>query len=123
MRLIVSVHAIAAVACWLNALPVAAREIGLILIGVSLLQTLRAMGRVLYPVELRYSDVGGWVMQDGENFLPIELSVSSVSVSWIVLLRYRFHQQNWRSLLIFRDSLEAEEYRQLKVALRIAVIS
>lgn len=119
----VCVHALAAAACLFNALPIILREIGFALVAISLLQTLILNRRAFRSIELHYSDAGGWTMRSGEELLPVELSISTVSTSWAVVLHYRFPLQNKQTLLIFHDSVAAEEYRKLKVALRIALIS
>lgn len=123
MRLTVSVHALAGAACLFNALPIAVRGIAITLVTMSFLTMLRKIRRASRPIELCYSDAGGWTMRNGEELLPVELFASTVSLSWVVILHYRILMQNQRTLMIFRDSLTAEEYRKLKVALRIAVIS
>lgn len=116
-------HGLAMVACLFNALPFALRMLGFSAVAFSVMQSLKQNRQTSRLIELSYSDSGGWTIVDGIACLPIDLSASTISTAWIIVLHYRPRQQSKKTLLILHDSVSTEEYRLLRVSLRIAAVS
>lgn len=116
-------HGLAMAACLFNTLPVVLRVLAFAAVVCSFMQSFEQHCNSARVIELRYSDSRGWALGDGIKRLPISLLASTISTSWIVVLHYRPPQQSKQTLLILRDAVTTEEYRQLRVALRIAPIA
>jgi hypothetical protein len=122
-RLIVIAHLLALAACLFNALPLALRSLGFAAVMLNLFHALQQNRRVCRLIEFHYSDAGGWNLCSDGKSLAISLSASTISTSWIVLLHYRIEgRRGLQTLPIFCDAVAAEDYRQLKVALRVAAL-
>jgi hypothetical protein len=122
-RLAVVAHVLALAACLFNALGFGLRLSMFVAVAANLFYTLKRNLRADRIVELDYSDAGGWTLCNGGEVLPISLSASTISTSWIVMLHYRIQgRRGLQTLPIFRDAVAAEDYRRLKVALRIGAI-
>jgi hypothetical protein len=114
---------LALAACLFNALPLVLRALGSAAVVLNLMYALQQNRRAVRVIELLYSDAGGWTLCNGGEVLPISLSASTISTNWIVMLHYRIQgRRGLQTLPIFCDAVSSADYRQLKVALRIAPI-
>jgi len=114
---LLSAHGLSLLAAWLNPLPVWLR-LGLsVIILFSLWHLSRAKPQF---VGLRGQADGSWLLQasDGTE-TEAALLATSIANPWFVLLHFR-SQASRISLLVSRDSVEAEGFRRLRVALNIA---
>lgn len=63
---------------------------------------------------------GSWQLYTRDKIYTAKLSGDSTATNLISVLRFRTDKHYWpKSCLIFRDSLEYEQYRRLLVALRM----
>jgi len=53
-----------------------------------------------------------------QDFVDISILPSSVLSAWLIILHIKVDKK-YHTLLIINDSLSAEAYRQLKVALKV----
>jgi hypothetical protein len=69
---------------------------------------------------IMYGEQEGWRVRIGEGSeIHAKLLGSSVSTRWITILHFRTGQKRFQSFVIFPDSLDAEDYRRLRMILRI----
>lgn len=116
----VSMHLLALVACLGNALPFVLRLLGVAMVAASLMLSLRENRVTSRAIGLNYSEAGGWTLCVCGDTHKVEIMASTVYLSWLIVLHYRVMQErDLRTLLIFRDAVGDENYRKLKVALRI----
>lgn len=68
-----------------------------------------------------YGEQDGWSFRIGESApVKAELLSSSVSSRWLTVLHFRTPESRFQSFLILPDSLNAENYRRLRMILKIA---
>lgn len=116
MAFLLGVHALSFLAAWLNPLAIGLRLLLSALIALSLW---RSLARTPEIAGLRLKSDGRWELQldDGKREEACLLGSSLVNPVFVIL---HFHSgKKRRSLLICRDSLETEEFRRLRVALRV----
>jgi hypothetical protein len=76
----------------------------------------RQAGRIL----LRYTVTEGWaVCFDGEDYLAIKIKPTTVTGSLLTVLHFSI-DKHARALVIFKDSMSANDYRKLIVNLKIS---
>jgi hypothetical protein len=69
---------------------------------------------------IRYSDSIGWEWREQEHvFLQIEILPTTVTSLFLIVLHFKTQSQKKKSILIYKDSMLADEYRQLLVILKI----
>lgn len=120
LRLVVASHALALLACWLNSLALGWRLVAMAGVGLSLLHVFKQHCRNAQGVELLCSDAG-WALRGKDGVTPIALQGSTLNVPWLVILHYRVPtKRGVQTLPVYADAIDAEQFRQLRVALRIA---
>jgi hypothetical protein len=116
---LLGLHGLALLAAGLNPLAIWLR---LVLAGVVLASLGLELRRYRSPaiVGLQLKSDGFWALQ-GRDGPEIESSLlpSSLVNPWFVLLHFRSGDQS-HSLLICRDSLSEDDFRKLRVALKVA---
>jgi hypothetical protein len=112
-----AIHLFALCAAWLNALPLLARLVLTVVIGVSLWRT-RQQAAELSISSLQLKPDGSWRVRQGDSEHEAFLLDSSVVTPWFVLLHWRMAARR-QALLLCRDSLEPDAFRRLRVALRV----
>ena len=107
-------------AVWLNPLPVWLRLLLSLPVLLSLWLASRSKPEI---VGLRLLPDGIWLLQSADA-AEIEASLlgSSLANPWFVLLHFQAETRRY-SLLICRDSLDADGFRRLRVALNVAGLS
>lgn len=117
--ILLAVHGFSFLAAWLNPLPVWLRLALSMSVLLSLWLTFRAKPNI---AGLRLQPDGGWILQAMDDTeTEASLLGSSLSNPWFVLLHFQAETRR-HSLLICRDSLDAEGFRRLRVALNVAGI-
>ena len=104
-------------AAWLNPLPVGLR----LLLSSSVLLSLWLASRSKPEIAgLRLQPDGGWILHSADAAeIEAALLGSSLVNPWFALLHFRAESRRY-SVLVCRDSLGADEFRRLRVALNVA---
>jgi hypothetical protein len=120
-HLITVMHALALISCWPNALPL---PVQLILSGLVLLSGHHhRQPQASIGCRLRYSPQSAWTFSPPDSdFISIEILPSSVICAWACVIHYR-HATGTRQLLVMHDALAADDFRRLKVQLKITANS
>ena len=70
---------------------------------------------------IHYGDHTGWRFQIGAGTqICAELLPTSIATRWLVILHFRIPQKRFQSFVLFRDSLDPEDYRRLRMILKIS---
>ena len=71
---------------------------------------------------LRYQSYSGWdiLWNKSEHFKAIKILSTTVISSLVVILHYQMKDNNHQCILIFKDALTHNAYRQLKVQLKLS---
>lgn len=73
-----------------------------------------------HEIAIRYSSAFGWEIAVLEhNFFSIEILPSTVITAYLIILHYKTHKKYTQTSLIIKDTLNEDEFRKLKVLLRI----
>lgn len=116
---VAALHACAILACWLNALPTAVRLI--FIAGLVVLWLLSNKRWKTMPVYLNYHSHSNWqISGDGLNYLNAAMLGSTVITSRVIFLHYETDDEIKGTLLIARDSLHENQFRRLKVRLKLS---
>lgn len=117
-QLVLCLHLLALFACWSSAIPVA---IKILLTLVMIITAYRCYREPAAPVyRLRYSQTFGWELaEDGAAFDLITLLPSTVVSQYLTVIHFATETQRRQSLVVVKDSLTQEQYRQLIVKLRV----
>ena len=112
-------HGLAFLAAWLNPLPIGVRILLAGAVAASFGSALKRERREFGFSGLRLRPDGSWELhaRDGA-VLEATLLGSTLANPWFVLLRFKTESLR-PSLLICRDSLAEDEYRRLRVALKV----
>jgi len=117
-------HIIALLAAVFNALAIFYKLVIICLILVSLFYYVKTMNQCFF---IRYSTLSGWEIAYSETlFYPVRILPSTVITSYIIVLHFAStstQKQKKRSELICKDALIDDQYRSLKVALKISGLS
>lgn len=121
-RLEVALHGCAAVAALANPLAFQYRALLVLAVAASLVRYLRRHREPPEVAALQVGTDGGWLLllRDGRE-QPVELSASSISSPLLVWLAWT-EPRGRAGLLILPDSLPGDQYRELRVSLRIAAV-
>ena len=113
-------HALAIIACIANTLPVV---IKIIIIGAVFSSFWFYWKRYMTkpdPYTLLHSEARGWELMDAKQQVnPVSIAGSSVTTPIITLLHLQHKGRLKKIMIIVRDSVSAEDYRQLRVRLKI----
>jgi toxin CptA len=104
----------------MNSLPVALKItlfIAIAIYGYFEFKRLRTLQHCLEHTET------GWRLASGNEFTEIKILPSTVLSIVAIFLHFKPENQPEQSLLIFRDVLDEDDYRQLTVRLKITVSS
>ena len=116
---LLGVHALSFLAAWLNPLPVWLRSLIALGVLLSLWLNVRRSRAETEIIGLRIKPDVAWDLHTREGpIIEASLLGSSLVNPWFVLLHFRAEKKRY-SLLICRDSLNAEEFRRLRVTLRV----
>ncbi|NJD05014.1 MAG: hypothetical protein FIA97_00760 [Methylococcaceae bacterium] len=119
-QLQLGLHGCAAVAALGNSLALESRVVLIVLVLISLALELRRHGAPPRIAAIHVARDGAWrlITAEGREH-SVALAACSVSSPWLVWLAWS-GSKGRRRLLIFPDSLSTDQFRQLRVALRIA---
>ncbi|GEM_PF-824425 len=69
---------------------------------------------------ISYNEWDGWGLQRiEEEWNSVKLLGSSIRTQHLSILHFRTESGQFQAVLVFKDSLDAESYRQLQVVLRV----
>lgn len=120
---IVFVHALAAVASFSNALPLWAQLLLFSAVALSLIIVLKryVFSDPVDAVEVAWREEDGWRLRvRAEDAVPVRLLGTSVVTTVVTILHFMTEQGKRHEVVVFRDALDAESYRLLRVILRTA---
>ncbi len=118
---IVFVHALAAAASFSNALPLWAQMLLFSSVALSLIIILK---RYIFcdpadAIEVAWRQDDGWRLRYGaRDAVPVRLLGTSVATTMVTILHFKTEQGKRHEVVVFRDVLDAERYRLLRVILR-----
>jgi hypothetical protein len=117
-------HFVALLASVLNALAMLYKLAIICSILISLFYYVKTMNQCFF---IRYGALSGWEIAYSENlYYPIKILPSTVITSYLIVLHFAFttkQNKKKRTALICKDALIADEYRSLKVELKISGLS
>ena len=92
----------------------------LVVLAVSLVFFLRGKGLGNLS-SLTWKDGGEWVLElDGDKQYEMQLLPSSYVSPWLVVLNFRAAEEHkGKSVVLFRDALDPESFRRLRVRLGV----
>lgn len=74
-----------------------------------------------YPYTLLYNDARGWELMDAkQQVYPVSIGGSSVTTPAIIILHLQLEDRTRRVMIIVRDAVSEEDFRQLRVQLKIS---
>jgi hypothetical protein len=119
-KLQICLHGCGAMAVVVSSLPTQTRVALIALVLISLVLELLRHRKAASVSAIQVGRDGHWsmLMADGEVY-SIRLVADTISSPWLVWLAWAGTTRE-RRLLIFPDSLPVDQFRQLRVALRIA---
>ncbi len=116
-------HGLAVFIVGITAIPLIPQVILIILILFSLIFYLK-QEKAIKIYTLRYSTAFGWEITNSENeFQLIEILPTTVLSPYLVFLHYRISNNNKKQniyVLITKDRLSHDDFRKLRVELRIS---
>ena len=115
---IIVVHAVTALSCLMLPLTIAIKVLFLFLPGYSLYFYLQRYKQGFYTLMLKYSEQFSWELVEHDNFISMRVLKSTVLTPFVIILHVEIDKK-YRSILVCRDAVSAEKYRQLFVALKI----
>ena len=118
LRFIIVVHLLALVSCLLMSINIELKIALIIISGYSLYLYLRRYKQGFYTFSLRHTEELSWELVESSDYSHLRILKSSVLTPFIIILQVRIAKKQ-RTLLVCRDAVSAEEYRQLYVALKI----
>ena len=119
-QVLIALHLLVLFVCWLSAIPAIIKGLITILIIYSLRQVFTGKTDISRCCWLRNNSGGGWEIAEQEhNYQVISILPSTVITSWLTVIHYRTTDQVWQSLVVVRDSLSPDNYRQLIVKLKV----
>jgi toxin CptA len=113
--LLIAIHLIALGASFANALPLILKLGTAALIGLNFKLTIPRLNNG--QRKIRHTEKHGWEISDDGDFEAIAVAKSTVATSFFIFL----HMQDKPALLIARDALSEDDYRQLIVKLKMTV--
>ncbi|MEO1882777.1 MAG: protein YgfX [Methyloprofundus sp.] len=118
LSFIIVVHSIAIITCLMLPLTFALIVLILLLPVSSLYLYLQRYRRGFYTLSLKYSAEFSWELIEGDHYSSMRILKSSVLTSFIIVLHTEIDNKR-RNLLVCRDAVLGDKYRQLFVALKI----
>ena len=120
---LVAIHLLAFAAAWLNPLPIFLRTIlsATVSLGLWLSLSLHNKGDGIIGLALLPDGTWRLSLATGIEVSDAHLLGSSLLTPWFVLLHLRI-EKSTVTLLICRDSLGTEEFRSLRVALKVITL-
>lgn len=120
INIMIFIYASALLASVMNSLPIVAK---VALISAIALYGYFEFKRLLTQQYCLEHSETGWRLATGNAFTEIEILPSTALSVVAIFLHFRTENQSKQSLLIFKDALSEDDYRQLIVRLKITVNS
>ncbi len=118
--LIWMMHGSAFSACWLAAISLEFQLIMILLIAESLIYQLSVYNKVCI-FRLKYVDRVGWeIALENHEYVKVDISASSVLTSLCIVLHLKQGRAR-KNLLIFNDAMSEQEYRKMRVAVKMSI--
>lgn len=111
-------HILVIINCLLVPISLALKVLFLMVTACSLYFYLQRYFRGYYSLSLRYTEGFGWELEGHEDFINMRVLRSTVLTSFIIILHVEIDHR-LRSILICKDAVTSEEFRQAFVALKI----
>ncbi len=120
---LISIHALALVAAVNNDLPVAYQALLIAAVYLNFGFNWKRYIQAPPVYTLRYSENYAWQLAEGNGeFSSVTLCGSTVSSALLSIVHMQQPDGKKQALLIFRDSLPPDQYRQLRMELKISTI-
>ena len=74
-------------------------------------------------IDLNWQQNGHWVIARDHQLMPAKLCDSSVITSFCSILNFKFENGRRQSVLIFKDNIDAESFRRLRVRVKVQGIN
>lgn len=120
---LIAAHSLALIGSLASGLPVSVRAVLVIAVvgsGIFHLRRVRLDRTGNRPLII-YGEQEGWSFQIGAGpRINAELLASSVATRWITILHFRTTESRSQSFLIPPDSVDSEDYRRLRMILKIS---
>ena len=110
------VHLLALVAVWLLPLDWYLQLLILVLLGFSYRYSRRQQAMRYQLLWREY----GWLVRSDDTEYGAQLLASSMVTAWLTVLSFRLETGQSLSLLILPDSLSPDQYRRLRVRLKVS---
>lgn len=118
LAFIISVHSLALLSSLFLAVLISIKLFVLMLVCYSLYFHLRRYQQGFYLSTLKHTTEFAWELGTKNSVTSIRILNSSVLTSFIIILHVELNKKH-RTILVCRDAVSAEAYRQLFVALKI----
>ncbi len=119
LAFMISVHSLASLNFLLLPVMMVVKLLLLILVCISLYFYIQRYNQGFYMFCLQHTQKFSWELYRQGHIASIQILNSSVLTSFIIILQVEIDRKP-QSLLICRDAVTAENYRQLYVALKIS---
>jgi hypothetical protein len=124
IKWLIGMHGLAIFVVGITAIPLIPQVILIILILFSLFFYLK-QEKAIKVYTLRYSTAFGWEITNSENeFQHIEILPTTVLSPYLIFLHYKINNNNKKQkklyVLIAKDRLSNDDFRKLRVELRIS---
>jgi len=74
-------------------------------------------------LDLHWQANGGWVIAQYHELIPARLCDSSVFTSTCSILNFKLEDGSRQTILIFKDNIDAESFRRLRVRVKVQGIN
>ena len=118
--IIVVVHGLAIIAGIVNVLPFAVKLPLIMAVCFSLIKLLRQYYFSPQNFRISYSGSRGWQFATANDYYPIEILGTTVITNLVTILHFKGQDGKKWTILVFSDAVTAEDYRKLKVQLKIS---
>ena len=119
IRMLVSAHGLALVACAISYIPMAFKLAGLAVIGVHLYIAIKHFNREHFKI--RHSEAFAWEVQGENGFESVQILHSTVISLFAVILHIKRKTAPKQTILVLSDALSEDAYRHLIVKLKTTV--
>jgi hypothetical protein len=125
IKWLIGMHGLAIFVVGITAIPIIPQVILIILILFSLIFSLK-QEKAIKVYTLRYSTAFGWEITNSENeFQHIEILPTTVLSPYLIFLHYKINKNNYTKqiklyVLITKDKLSNNDFRKLRVELKIS---
>ncbi len=117
---LLGLHCLAVFASWMSAVPLAAKAILTILVIYNGQKVYKGETRFDKTLWLNYSTGEGWQIAGQDlDFQTITILPSTVVTPWLTIIHYQTTEKPRLSLVVSKDALTPENYRQLIVKLKV----